>query len=415
MNRLFFLWSAVLLLLLICLFRADFARAEGVLELGMSAAFTGPSRGLGIELYRGSKTYFDYINREEGGLFGKKIVIKALDDGYNPDPAIHNTIRFIGEDEVLLLFDYVGTPTVTRVLPLLKKYSKRNMYLFFPFTGAQPQREEPYGNYVYNLRASYRQECSGLVDRFVSLGRTRIAVFYQADAYGRSGWDGVRLALSKHDLKIVGEATYSRGTLFSEDMGAQVRIITESKPDAVISIGSYEACAAFIRDARHSGLEAPIANLSFVGSVNLLKLLDDECQKTQRPLCADLINSQVVPSFEDLSLPAVQEYRRLMEESPAEPPAELINEEYTPLKFSFVSFEGFLNAKVLVSVLKRFGKIPSREQIRQVMVDIERISVGIDTPVRFGPGRHQGLDEVYFTTVENGKFVPITDWNRWAK
>jgi ABC-type branched-subunit amino acid transport system substrate-binding protein len=101
----------------------------------------------------------------------------------------------------------VGTPTVTRVLPLLKIYSNRSSYLFFPFTGAQPQREPPYNEFVFNLRASYREETEGLVDNFVKVGRNRIAVFYQADAYGRSGWDGVRRALAKYGLGIVGEAT----------------------------------------------------------------------------------------------------------------------------------------------------------------------------------------------------------------
>ena len=111
------------------------------------------------------------------------------------------------EDRVFALFGYVGTPTVTRVLPMLKKFQDQTVYLFFPFTGAQPQREPPYADFAFNLRASYRQETAGLVDNFVSLGRKRIAVFYQADAYGRSGWEGVRRALREHGEKIVAEAT----------------------------------------------------------------------------------------------------------------------------------------------------------------------------------------------------------------
>ena len=91
------------------------------------------------------------------------------------------------EDQVFLLFGYVGTPTVTRVLPMLKKFQDQQVYLFFPFTGAQPQREPPYGDFAFNLRASYRQETAGLVNNFVRIGRERIAMFYQADAYGRSG------------------------------------------------------------------------------------------------------------------------------------------------------------------------------------------------------------------------------------
>jgi hypothetical protein len=101
--------------------------AEGVTDseilIGMSAAFTGASHSLGIELYRGAMAYFVEINRS-GGVHGRKIVLKAYDDGYQPDQAVKNTLKLMLEDRVFLLFDYVGTPTVTRVLPLLKKYDR---------------------------------------------------------------------------------------------------------------------------------------------------------------------------------------------------------------------------------------------------------------------------------------------------
>src|SRR5512135_3911 len=62
--------------------------------IGMSPAFKGPTGGLGTELYRGSMAYIDYIN-SIGGIHGKKIRIQAYDDGYNPIPAIENTIKLI--------------------------------------------------------------------------------------------------------------------------------------------------------------------------------------------------------------------------------------------------------------------------------------------------------------------------------
>ncbi|MBM3300396.1 MAG: ABC transporter substrate-binding protein, partial [Deltaproteobacteria bacterium] len=167
------------------------------IRIGMSAAFAGPTRGLGIELYRGSMAYLSHIN-ESGGIFGYNIKVIAYDDGYNPEPTIRNTIRLVEEDDVLLLFNYVGTPTVTRMLPLLKAYGgQRDIFLFFPFSGAQPQREGPYAQYAFNLRASYSQEVAALVDYLVSKGRSRIAVFYQIDAYGRSGLEGAHKALAK--------------------------------------------------------------------------------------------------------------------------------------------------------------------------------------------------------------------------
>ena len=389
------------------------ARANDI-AIGMSAALSGPSSALGIELYRGSMAYLEHVNRT-GGINGRKILIKAYDDSYDPVPAVENTIALIERDKVFLLFGYVGTPTVTRILPLLKRYSDKHIYLFFPYTGAQPQREAPYDEFVFNLRSSYRHETQGLVDHFVRVGRKRVAVFYQADAYGRSGWDGVRRALEKHGLKIVGEATYRRGAEYGQSFAEQVRILRRADPDAVISIGAYAAAAAFIRDARDAAWDIPIANVSFVGSERMLNLLLEDGKLRSRDYTINLINSQVVPSYEETSLPAVRQYRELMDEYNPLPPQELVGKEYEPLQYSFVSFEGFLNAKLLVEILRGMGDPLETARVREVVEAVGDYDIGIDVPVSFGPRKHQGLDMVYYTTVRDGRPIPVRDWRAWAK
>ena len=380
------------------------------ITLGVSAAFSGPSRGLGRELYRGAKAYFDYVN--ENSLLGSKIVLKLYDDGYQPDPCVRNTMKLMLEDRVFLLFGYVGTPTVTRVLPLLKKFQNERVYLFFPFTGAQPQREPPYGEFAFNLRASYRQETDGLVQNFVRVGRKRIAVFYQADAYGRSGWAGVRSALVRHGGEFVGEATYRRGQRFTSSMRPQVEILKANSPDAIICIGSYAACAAFARDAVDLGFRVPIANLSFVGSENLLQLLT-EGREDPDSYTRFLVNSQVVPSYEDLSIPAVREYRELMERYNPPVPAELAEEPYKPFPQSFVSLEGFLNAKLMTEILRRLGMDPSQSRLEEAVFSVQGFDLGIGEMVSFGPDRRQGLQTVYYTIVRDGRFVTLDDWESW--
>ena len=383
---------------------------ESEFTLGVSAAFSGPSRGLGIELYRGATAYFEHVNGQ-GGVRGRRISLSIYDDGYQPDPCVKNTTELMLRDQVFLLFGYVGTPTVTRVLPLLKKFQDRSMYLFFPFTGAQPQRQPPYGDFAFNLRASYAQETGGLVDNFVDIGRRRIAVFYQADAYGRSGWAGVRAALGRHDLEIVGEATYKRGSKFTSVMRRQVEILKEAEPQAVICIGAYAACAAFARDAVDNDLRVPIANLSFVGSENMLKLLTEGREPEDAARYTELlVNSQVVPSYEDTSIPAVREYRDLMQRYDPDPPADLVTEEYTPFQHSFVSLEGFLDAKLMAEVLQRLGDNPSRAGLEEAVFTVRDVDLGIGELVSFRPDQRQGLQRVYYTVVDEGRFVTLEDW-----
>jgi len=378
--------------------------------LGMSAAFSGPSRGLGIELYRGAWAYFEHINRA-GGISGRRITLKLYDDGYQPDASVNNTMQLMLEDQVFLLFGYVGTPTVTRVLPILKKFQDENVFLFFPFTGAQPQRQPPYGEFAFNLRASYAQETAGLVENFVQVGRRRIGVFYQADAYGRSGWAGVRAALARHGERITGEATYRRGTQYTATMRGQMELLQAAEPEAVICIGAYAACAAFARDAVDLGLRVPIANLSFVGSESMLELLSEgrDPEDTER-YTSLLVNSQVVPSYHDTSIPAVREYREFMERYNPDMPAALVTEAYTPFDYSFVSLEGFLDAKIMVEILRRLGDEPSRGDLERAVMTLRDFELGISERVTFAEDRRQGLQQVYYTVVEEGRFVTLNDW-----
>ena len=403
-------------LLLLCgllLFFPGRLLAEDIV-IGMSAPFSGSSAELGIELYRGSMAYFTNVN-ETGGIRDRKVVLKAYDDQYDPDRAIENTITLIERDNVLLLFNDVGTPTVTRILPLLRHYSEKSVLLFFPYTGAQPQREPPYNAFVFNLRASYRQETEGLVNHFVQLGRKRIAIFYQADAYGRSGWAGVRRALAAHGLQIVGEATYRRGTTAIQNFQEQVTILQETTPDVIIIVGAYAAAAGFIREARDRGMEVPIANLSFVGSEAMLQLLQSASKARGKDYTVNLITSQVVPSYEDMTIPAVRQYRDMMDRYNPLPPSHLVKHHPNPSAYSFTSFEGFLNAKLLTEILHGVGESLSRASLKAFVETVRGYDIGISSVVSFGPERRQGLDDVYYTTVQDGHFVPITDWQRWQR
>ena len=219
----------------------------------------------------------------------------------------------------------------------------------------------------------------------------------------------MRRALRQFDERIVGEATYRRGSKFTGIMRDQVEILKASRPDAVICIGAYAACAAFLRDAVDLGLRVPIANVSFVGSENLLNLItqgrDDGERYTEL-----LVNSQVVPSYHDVGIPAVRQYQEFMARYDPQPPQELLKENYTPFSHSFVSLEGFLNAKLMVEILDRLGDRPERAALEDAIFSISDFDLGIGELVSFGPERRQGLQKVYYTVVDEGRFVPLDSW-----
>jgi branched-chain amino acid transport system substrate-binding protein len=390
------------------------ASAPGVttreVRIGMSAAFKGTAAGLGTEFYRGAQAYYDEINAR-GGVHGRKLTVVGLDDNYEPLPCVKNTIQLLEKENVFFLSNYVGTPTLTRALPVIKRYAEQQVILIGNFTGAQPQREAPYVEHVFNIRASYRQEMAALVDRFWQLGARNIGVYSQADAYGRSGTDGVARALAARGAKITTETTYQRGAKFDDDVSPAVNALRQAGADAVLCTGAYQGCGAFVRTARDLGWNVPISNVSFVGSDAMLRLLVQHGKTTGRDYTRALVNSQVVPSYDDLSLPGVVEYRALMERHNPALPAGLRDDKYVPQRYSFISLEGYVNARVVVEALRRAGPNPSRLSIRQALESLRGLDVGIGAAVSFGPERHQGLDSVYFTRVEGERWVPIADWS----
>jgi ABC-type branched-subunit amino acid transport system substrate-binding protein len=380
----------------------------------MSAAFRGATAGLGTELYRGAQAYYSEINAR-GGVFGRPISVVALDDSYNPEPCIRNTIQLIDREKVFFLSNYVGTPTLTRALPVIKQYADQHVVLVGNFTGAQPQREAPYVDQVFNVRASYRQEMQALVERFWQAGARRFGVYYQIDAYGRSGTDGVARALAARGARIVAEATYVRNAPFDQDMGIAVTALREAGCDVVLCTGAYQGCAAFVRSARDAGFAVPISNVSFVGSDAMLALLVKHGRAKGRDYTRGLINSQVVPSYDDTTLPGVAEYRALMDKHNPQVPDAIRDPQYAPQKYSFISLEGYVNARVITEALKRAGANAGRPGFRQALESLRGLDLGIGAPLTFSPERHQGLDSVYFTRVDGDRWVPIVDWSAAVK
>lgn len=357
--------------------------------IGVSNVETGPSGSLGRNLVRGSKAYFDLINAQ-GGVLGQKIYMVLKDDGYEPDPALQNTQELIEKDKVFFLFDYVGTPTLTRVLPLLKYYENEKIVNVAPFTGADPQRKPPYDQFVFNIRASYREETRTLVRYLYAKGYRRIGFFGQADAYGKSGEIGVTDALAEFHLAPVAVVSYLRNESFGTDMHAQLHLLRAAGADAVIIVGVYGPSAAFIRNARMAGWNVPIATVSFVGPGSMLEELRNASQSAGKDLTINLIASAVVPPPDDCRYPLVADYN-----------AHLPNE-----SLRFTTLEGWLNAVVVTEALRRAGPAPSRDAFIHAMESLHGWDPGLGLPLQFSPSSHQGLHRVWLARAEKGYWIP---------
>lgn len=305
-------------------FRLAQAQGDGRIVLGQSAAFTGPAAQLGVQFNLGAKLFFDQLNAQ-GGVGKRLVEIRSLDDGYEPDRCAENTRKLIEED-VFALFGYIGTPTSLAALPL---FTKDKVPFFGPFTGAEALRQ-PFNRLIFHVRASYYDETALIVRQLTNLGLKKIAVFYQNDAYGKAGLEGVTRALAELKLTPAATATVERN---STNVAAAVETLLPAAPDVVVQITAYASAAAFVRAARAAGFGGTFYNVSFVGT----QALADELGKDG----AGVVVSQVVPSPYQPSRPITREF------------LEAIKKGGSKVQPNYSSMEGYLAARVFAEGLRQ--------------------------------------------------------------
>jgi ABC-type branched-subunit amino acid transport system substrate-binding protein len=356
------------------------AAADGVtpttVTVGQSAAFTGAAQELGKDMRNGVQAYFDQVNRA-GGVHGRKLILKSLDDGYEPVRAAENTRKLI-QDDVFALLGYVGTPTSEAAKPI---FTEARMPFVGAFTGAELLRA-PFNKYIFNVRASYYAETDAIVELLTKLDLKRIAVFYQNDSYGKAGLTGVERAMTARGLKIVGVGTVERNSV---DVAAAVKEIASKEPQAVVLISAYKSCAAFIKAMKKAGAHPQFMNVSFVGSKALAAELGSEGQGVGI--------SQVVPFPWFIGTPVVKEYQKNLSASNA------------AAEIGFGSLEGYIAARVFVEGLRRAGPNPTREGFISAMETLRDFDIG-GYFVTYTPTDHNGSKYVDLTVIgREGRFM----------
>jgi branched-chain amino acid transport system substrate-binding protein len=356
--------------------------------IGSSSALSGHASFLGTQYTRGALAWFREVNAK-GGIHGRGIKLISYDDQYDPPQTVANTRKLIAEDQVFMLFNYVGTPTSVKII---EPVHEAKIPAFGFFTGAELLRT-PFRPYLFHLRASYYAEAEAAVDYFADqLGLSRIAVMYQNDAFGKAVLKGVELAMRRRNLPIVATGTYTRGQL---DVDQAVDIIRESEAEAVVMVGTYTPLARFIRLCHTADFQPYFHTVSFVGSEAFAaEILQQEIAPTH---FEQIIVTQVVPSPYSEQFPTVVEYRKLA------------GKHFPEDKPNFVALEGFLNARVLTEALEAAGQNLTRSKLRLMFERMHDIDIGIGKTVSYGSLDRSGLEDIYYSHLDDDGIFRIFD------
>jgi len=344
--------------------------------LGQSAPLSGISAALGAEQRDGALAYFDYINRQ-GGVHGRRIVLKTVDDGYVPARTAANVKALIEQDKVFALFFLRGT---SHVAEAAKVFGPAKVPLFSCSCGALSLRE-PMNPYLFHTRASFQDETDKIVEYLATIGIKRIAIFYQADGFGKDG----QLA-SERSLKRIGLSVVAQGGVEpnSVEVGKAVAAIAKAEPQAVIMYTLFKPAVEFVRAMRKAGADATFIALSPVGTNGLVKELGADSR--------GVIVSQTVPYPWNPSLPVVKEYQGALKSIPK-------------AEVGFSTLEAYLAAKVLVEGLRRAGRDLTREKLIRTLEGIQGYDAG-GYEVSFSPANHNGSTYVDLTVIgANGRVI----------
>ena len=339
--------------------------------IGSSAVLSGPLGPQTTEYTVGSGLYFEAVNIA-GGVYGRKIVYKPLDDGFDVKRTVDNTRKLVLEDKVFLVYNSTGTANTAAVLPLLTEHKT---IAFGPVTGAAAFRDN-FNRYVFNVRASYAAEAQRIVQQQLQLGITQVAVVYQDDGFGNALMGEVKRAAEARKLVI---PTFVKIDPKQPDFGAAAAVVVQAQAQAVVLGTAGQTFTSFVK-ALHATAARPVV---YGFSVVSTDVVNRELGVTGR----GIVLAQIMPSLRNSSVAVVQEYLRLLKAR--DPQA----------KPSGSQFEGFIHAKLLVEGLRRGGRNLSTESFIKGLETGGDISFG-KFVAHYSPANHIGSSYVELAILD---------------
>ena len=198
------------------------------IELGGSIPLSGEASAAG-NVARGADYYFKYVN-DHGGVLGRKISYKYLDDAYDPARAVQNTIRLVQQDQVFAMFNTLGTANNLAIRNYLNGNSVPQLFVA---AGATTFGRD-YKKYPWTIGyiPTYSEEGRVYGQYIVAkIKRPRIAVLYQNDDYGRDLLAGLQKGLGKKAKAIVSKVGYDPT---SSDVQGEVAQLKGSKANVLM-------------------------------------------------------------------------------------------------------------------------------------------------------------------------------------
>ncbi|WP_183966763.1 ABC transporter substrate-binding protein [Quisquiliibacterium transsilvanicum] len=319
--------------------------------IGGISPYSGPASAYGT-IGKGIGAYFDKVNAE-GGVNGRKLKWVSYDDGYNPAKTVEMARKLVEQDEVLLIFNVLGTPPNSAIHKYL---NQKKVPQLFNATGATKWGDPKNFPWTMGWQPSYQSEGRIYAQHVLETKpNAKVAVLYQNDDYGKDYLKGFEDGLGdKAKTMIIKKITYE---VTDPTIDSQLVELKSSGADVFFNITTPKFAAQAIKKAADIGWK-PVHYLNGVSSSVGSVIMPAGPQNA-----VDVITAYYLKDPTDSQWQATQEYKDWLAWMQKHHPSGDLKDANNVFAYTV--------AQTMVEVLKRAGDNLTRENIMKVSANLD--------------------------------------------
>jgi branched-chain amino acid transport system substrate-binding protein len=320
----------------------DAGASDKEIKIGNTNPYSGPASAYGT-IGKSIAAYFKMVN-DQGGINGRKVTFISYDDGYSPPRTVEMARKLVEQDEVLFVFQTLGTPSNTAIHKYMNMKKVPQMHVA---TGATKWNDPKGSPWTMGWQPNYQSEARIYAQHILKTKpNAKIAVLYQNDDYGKDYLKGFHDGLGAKKGMIVKEVSYE---VSDPTVDSQIVQLAASGADVFFNITTPKFAAQAIRKAYDIGWKPTqyLNNVSIgVGSVLTPAGLD----KSVGLITTAYLKEPTDKQFEND--PAIVQWREFMKKY--YPDGSLIDN---------LNVYGYSVAATIAQVLKQCGDNLTRENV----------------------------------------------------
>jgi branched-chain amino acid transport system substrate-binding protein len=358
------------------------------IKIGHTNPYSGPASAYGT-IGRSEAAYFKMLN-EQGGINGRKINFISLDDAYSPPKTVEQVRKLVEEDQVLFLFQTLGTPPNSAIH---KYMNARKIPQLFVSTGATKWGDPEHFPWTMGWQPNYQTEMHIYAKYLLQNKRdAKIAVLYQNDDYGKDYLKGLRDGLGERAQKmIISEVSYE---VTDPTVDSQIVTLQSTGADTLFIVATPKFAAQAIRKTSDIGWK-PLTFLNTVSSSVASTLQPAGLEKSAGIITVLFLKDPTDPQWN--TDPAIKQWRGWMEK-------------YYPdgdLKDGLNVF-GYAVAQTIVQVLKQCGNVLTRENVMRQAANLKDLEIGVLLPgikINTSPSDYFPIEQVQLARFDGKRWV----------